>query len=86
MSEEDRQVLEALDRENRKWNAIERVLVAAILVIGVVLALAVGYLITDEDEGYRSVTCERGDVVLLLERGDGSIERVECPAGTAVKP
>lgn len=86
MGNEELAVLEELDRENRHRTRREWGLVAAIIVFGVILALVIGYLVTDTDEGVRSIKCEQGDVVLILERADGTAERVQCPAGASVKP
>lgn len=78
-------MLEQLERKNQSMNRYERSLTAAILVVGVIVALAIGYLFTLEEVGYRSIKCEQGDVRLVLERADGVIERVECPTEITVK-
>lgn len=86
MSGEEPHVLKEMDRRDRHRTRRERLLAAAILVIGVFLALALGYVITDVDEGIRSIKCEEGDVTLIVERADGGLERVVCPAGAVVQP
>lgn len=85
-NEEDYAVLKELDEENKRRTRRERALIVAIIIIGLVVSLAVGYLYTVEDVGYRSIKCEEGDVILVLERADGNIERVECPAEVPVVP
>lgn len=85
MSEKPQALVE-LDRHDRKRTQRERALTAAILVIGVVVALVVGYEITNTDEGVRSIKCEKGDVTLIVERADGVVDRVECPAAISVTP
>ena len=86
MTDKERTVLEEMAQEDRRRTRRERMFVAAILVIGVVLALIIGYEFTATDIGYKSIKCEQGDVVLVLERADGTVERVECPTEVAVTP
>lgn len=79
-------MLEDLEKKNRQLVRRDRLLVWLILVVGSTIAVAVGYLFTLEEVGYRSIRCEEGNVRLVLERADGVIERVECPAEVSVKP
>ena len=81
----ERIVVGELESEDRHRTRREHGIVAAILVIGVALALLVGYEITSTDIGYKSIRCEEGDVTLVLTKADGTIERVECPAVVPVK-
>ncbi len=79
-------MLEDLDREDRRQRRRERGLVAAIAVIGFALALFIGYVITDVDQGYKSIKCERGqNVTLVLTKLDGTVERVSCPTEVEVR-
>lgn len=82
----EKTVLDELDWEDRRRRRNERILVLSIVVIGLLLAVFAGVYVTDIDEGYRSITCEEGNVTLILEKADGTIERLECPAGVPVKP
>jgi predicted RNase H-like nuclease (RuvC/YqgF family) len=78
--------LEELDRDDRRRTRRERWLAASVLGIGVVVAMLTAYEVTSIDNDVRSIRCEQGDVVLILERSGGGSERVECPAGASVKP
>lgn len=82
----DRTELEELERNHRLRTLREWALIAAILVIGLILALVVRYEITSADDAVQSIRCEEGDVTLVIERSGGITERVECPAGAEVKP
>lgn len=86
MNQEDRMRLEELDRINQHRTRREWSLTAAIIVVGTIIALLVGHEIAASDDNVRSIKCEQGDVVLVLERGGGQYDRVECPAGAQVKP
>ena len=79
-------MLEELESEDRARTKRERAIVVSIFVIGVIIALMVGYEVRRQDVGYRSVRCEEGDVTLILEKANGSVERVTCPAVVAPKP
>lgn len=81
----ERLVVGELESEDRHRTRREHGIVAAILVLGIVLALLVGYEIRRQDIGYKSIRCEEGDVILVLEKSNGEIERVECPAVVPVK-
>lgn len=81
----ERIVVGELESEDRHRTRRERGIVASILILGIMLALMVGYEIRRQDVGYKSIRCEQGDVVLVLERADGVIERVECPTEVAVR-
>ena len=78
--EKEQQILAELDHEDHRATLRERALVIAVLALGIFMALLAGYVITDIDEGYRSIRCETGDVVLVLEKTDGTVERVTCEA------
>jgi hypothetical protein len=78
--------LAALDEHDRRRTRRERMLIAAVLVIGVAVALIVGYEIAARDDAVQSIRCEEGDVTLVIERHDNVSERVVCPAGASVKP
>ena len=82
----DRTELEELERNHRLRTLREWALIAAILVIGLVVALIVSYEITTSGDAVNSIRCEEGDVTLVIERSGGITERVECPAGAKVKP
>ena len=82
----DRTELEELERNHRLRTLREWALIAAILVIGLILALVVRYEITTEGDAVQSIRCEEGDVTLVIERDGGITETVECPAGAEVKP
>lgn len=82
----DRTELEELERNHRLRTLREWALIAAILVIGLILALVVRYEITSADDAVQSIRCEEGDVTLVIERDGGITETVECPAGAEVKP
>ena len=82
----DRTELEELERNHRLRTLREWALIAAILVIGLVVALIVSYEITTSGDAVNSIRCEEGDVTLVIERSGGITERVECPAGASVKP
>ena len=82
----DRTELEELERNHRLRTLREWALIAAILVIGLVVALIVSYEITTAGDAVNSIRCEEGDVTLVIERYDNVFERVECPAGAKVKP
>lgn len=82
----DRTELEELERNHRLRTLREWVLIAAILVIGLVVSLIVGYEITTAGDAVQSIRCEEGDVTLVIERDGGITETVECPAGAEVKP
>jgi len=82
---EETKVLKELEREDRRQTRREWVIVSAILVVGVVLAILVGRELTRADIGYRSIKCEQGDVILILEKANGQVERVECPAEVPIR-
>ena len=82
----DRTELEELERNHRLRTLREWALIAAILVIGLILALVVRHEITSADDAVQSIRCEEGDVTLVIERDGGITETVECPAGAEVKP
>lgn len=82
----DRTELEELEWNHRLRTLREWALIAAILVIGLILALVVRYEITSADDAVQSIRCEEGDVTLVIERDGGITETVECPAGASVKP
>lgn len=86
MTPEDRIRLEELDRDHKRRSRRENLLTAAVFVIGLLLAVLAGYAVTVTDEGIRSIKCEEGDVTLVVERADGIVERVECPADVPVRP
>jgi hypothetical protein len=79
-------LLAELDKNHRKRTRRERWLTVWILTLGLVVALIVSYEFTAFDDDVRSIRCEQGDVVLVIERAGGNYERVECPAGSRVKP
>ena len=82
----DRTELEELERNHRLRTLREWAFIAAILVIGLILALVVRHEITSADDAVQSIRCEEGDVTLVIERSGGITETVECPAGAEVKP
>lgn len=82
----ERLVVGELESEDRHRTRREHGIVAAILVIGIMLALMVGYEIRRQDIGYRSIRCEEGDVTLILTKANGEVERVTCPAVVAPRP
>ena len=82
----DRTELEELERNHRLRTLREWAFIAAILVIGLILALVVRHEITSADDAVQSIRCEEGDVTLVIERHDNVFERIVCPAGASVKP
>lgn len=86
MTHDDLLLLQDLDRDDRKWTVRERAVTAMILVIGLTLALFIGYEINLARGDVRSIRCEEGNVTLILERAGGATQRVECPAVVPVKP
>ena len=79
-------VVSKLDREDRRQTLVERLLIAMILVIGIVLAALIRFEISSEGQDIHSITCEGGDVTLILERSDGTFERVQCPVDVTATP
>lgn len=82
----ERTAIEQLEREHWIRSLREWSLIAAILLIGVVLAIVVSYEITTLGDAVESIRCEEGDVTLVIERDGGFTERIECPAGASVNP
>ena len=82
----DRTELEELERNHRLRTLREWALIAAIFVIGLVVALIVSYEFTTAGDAVQSIRCEEGDVTLVIERHDNVFERIVCPAGAEVKP
>lgn len=82
----DRTELEELERNHRLRTLLELALIAAILVIGLVVALIVRHEITAAGDAVQSIRCEEGDVTLVIERHDNVFERIVYPAGAEVKP
>lgn len=86
MTQDEHELLKDLEHEDRKWTLRESLVTSLSMFVVLLLAILAIYNYTTGLDSVSRISCEGGDVTLILERADGAIERIECPVRTPRTP